>query len=60
MHENVVFLIFIQFLDAIWLCLRENCMIDEATGYEKVPCKRRSHLFSYIVRSNYLSLNLCR
>lgn len=23
-------------LDAMWVCLRENCMIDDATGAEKV------------------------
>ena len=26
-------------LDAMWLCLRENCVIDEATGSERVPCQ---------------------
>lgn len=27
-------------LDAMWVCLRENCVIDDATGAEKVrtPC----------------------
>lgn len=23
-------------LDAMWVCLRENCVIDDATGAEKV------------------------
>ena len=25
-------------LDAMWVCLRENCVIDDATGAEKVIC----------------------
>ncbi|GFP94511.1 probable serine/threonine-protein phosphatase 2a regulatory subunit b'' subunit ton2 [Phtheirospermum japonicum] len=25
-------------LDAMWVCLRENCVIDDATGAEKLPC----------------------
>jgi hypothetical protein len=25
-------------LDAMWVCLRENCVIDDATGAEKVGC----------------------
>lgn len=34
-------------LDAMWVCLRENCVIDDATGAEKV--------FNEII---YLSVNL--
>lgn len=26
-------------LDAMWVCLRENCVIDDATGAEKVLTK---------------------
>jgi hypothetical protein len=34
-------------LDAMWVCLRENCVIDDATGAEKV-CHYNHVFFSYI------------
>ena len=45
-------------LDAMWLILRENSVIDEATGCEKVPREKYSHLCVYIVRFNYLLFKL--
>jgi len=29
-------------LDAMWVCLRENCVIDDATGAEKVAIMKTS------------------
>lgn len=33
-------------LDAMWVCLRENCVIDDATGAEKVCAPY--HFFYYV------------
>ncbi|GFP89134.1 probable serine/threonine-protein phosphatase 2a regulatory subunit b'' subunit ton2 [Phtheirospermum japonicum] len=33
-------------LDAMWVCLRENCVIDDATGAEKMNCEDFCHIAS--------------
>lgn len=42
-------------LDAMWVCLRENCVIDDATGAEKVwfSILILFLIFSYVVNISY-------
>ncbi|GKE69975.1 hypothetical protein Tco_1528047, partial [Tanacetum coccineum] len=44
-------------LDAMWVCLRENCVIDDAMGAEKL----QGSLFQYpMIMLISLSLTFCR
>ncbi|KAJ0545034.1 hypothetical protein HanIR_Chr08g0345031 [Helianthus annuus] len=41
-------------LDAMWVCLRENCVNDDATGAEKLSTSSQCHIFS----SSFVFLDL--
>lgn len=36
-------------LDAMWVCLRENCVIDDATGAEKVRLFFDTYILHHIL-----------
>lgn len=40
-------------LDTMWVCLRENCVVDDSTGAEKVGCVMQ------VMFRNLLLISLC-
>lgn len=46
-------------LDAMWVCLRENCVIDDATGAEKVWTLALNNKCIYPYVCALLHVNIC-